>query len=130
MDSLKPINVKFRLEKQVVEELIIINWSIGKVKGKIRKRFKINPYYILELIYNGQVLENTRQFKEVNYQSNTFIKVMANRQFLRRHQKFVQSPQLIGTLLTLQRVKHPWHRVHLIFGVFSNGFDRLDVLSN
>ena len=79
MDSLKPINVKFKLEKQVVEELIIINWSIGKVKGKIRKRFKINPYYILELIYNGQVLENTRQFKEVNYQSNTFIKVMASR---------------------------------------------------
>ena len=79
MDSLKPINVKFKLEKQVIEELIIINWSIGKVKGKIRKRFKINPYYILELIYSGQVLENTRQFKEVNYQSNTFIKVMASR---------------------------------------------------
>ena len=79
MDSLKPINVKFKLEKQVVEELIIINWSIGKVKGKIRKRFKINPYYILELIYKGEVLENTRQFKEVNYQSNTFIKVMASR---------------------------------------------------
>ena len=79
MDSLKPINVKFKLEKQVIEELIIINWSIGKVKGKIRKRFKINPYYILELIYKGDVLENTRQFKEVNYQSNTFIKVMASR---------------------------------------------------
>lgn len=79
MDSLKPINVKFKLEKQVIEELIIINWSIGKVKGKIRKRFKINLYYILELIYKGDVLENTRQFKEVNYQSNTFIKVMASR---------------------------------------------------
>ncbi len=79
MDSLNPINVKFKLDKQVVEEQIQLNWSIGKVKGKIRKPFKINPYYILELIYKGEVLENKRKFKEVNYEPNTFIKVMASR---------------------------------------------------
>jgi len=79
MDTSKPLKVKFKLENQVLEELIANNWTIGKIKGKIRKIFKINSYYNLEFLYNGQILENSKQFREINYKSDTIIKVMASR---------------------------------------------------
>lgn len=79
METSKPLRVKFKLENQVVEDDIENNWTIGKIKGKIRKLFKVNSYYSLEFLYNGQILENSKQFREINYKSDTIIKVMASR---------------------------------------------------
>lgn len=79
METNKPLRVKFKLESQVIEELIETIWTIGKIKGKIRKSFKINPYYSLEFLYNGKVLENSRQFREIDYEIGAIIKVMASR---------------------------------------------------
>ncbi|MHA1649938.1 MAG: ubiquitin-like protein [Candidatus Helarchaeota archaeon] len=79
MDSIQSIKVKFKLETQLIEEEISQSWTIGKIKGKIRKKFKINPYYTLQLIYNGQVLENKQKFKEINYKIGSIIKVLASK---------------------------------------------------
>jgi hypothetical protein len=79
MDTIKPVKVKFKLENQIIEDYIENSWTIGKIKGKIRKFFKLNPYYTLQLLYNGAVLENDRIFKEVNYIPDTTIKVLASR---------------------------------------------------
>jgi len=79
MNSLNPVKVKFKLEGQVVEEVIENNWTIGKIKGKIRKSFQINPYFTLQFLYNGEVLENDVIFKDVKYSSGSTIKVMTSR---------------------------------------------------
>ena len=75
MDALKPVRVKFKLEDKVIEELIEKQWSIGKIKGIIRKKFKINPYYMFQLLYEGRILENELKFKDIGYKQETFIKV-------------------------------------------------------
>jgi len=69
------------LENHVVEEWIETNWTIGKIKGKIRELFKINPYYILEFLYNGQILENSRQFSEIGYQGGYYNKSYGSSSF-------------------------------------------------
>lgn len=79
MDSIQLIKVKFKLENQLIEEEISQSWTIGKIKGIIRKKLKINPYYILQLIYKGQVLENKQKFKEINYSIGSIIKVLASK---------------------------------------------------
>jgi hypothetical protein len=79
MEPRKPLKVQFKLENQVDEDLIEINWTIGKIKGKIRKLFEINLYYTLEFIYKGQILDNSKQFREIGYKRDTIIKVMATR---------------------------------------------------
>jgi len=77
MDLIKPLKVKFKLENRVVEEEVVQSWTIGKIKGRLRKVFQINAYYELQLLYNGRVLENTTKFKEINYVADSLIKVMA-----------------------------------------------------
>lgn len=79
MELLKSCKVKFKLETHEIEEIIEREWTIGKIKGKLRKSLKINPYYTLQLLYQGRVLEDNEKFKEINYAPDTIIKVMASR---------------------------------------------------
>ena len=79
MDSIKPVKAKFKLENQLIEENIMQSWTIGKIKGIIRKRLQINIYHELQFLYLGQVLENNKKFKEIQYSPDSIIKVMASR---------------------------------------------------
>ncbi len=79
MNLTKPIRVKFKLENQLIEEVVEGSWTIGKIKGKIRKTLKINLYYELQLVYRGEVLENSKKFNDIDYTPETIIKVMALR---------------------------------------------------
>ena len=79
MDALKPARVTFKLGNHVMDEYIEQSWSIGKIKGKVRKLFQLNPYFTIQLIYQGQVLEPNQKFREINYVPDTVIKVMASR---------------------------------------------------
>jgi hypothetical protein len=79
LDSIKPVKAKFKLENQLIEEDIVQSWTIGKIKGVIRKKFQINIYHQLQLLYQGHVLENMKKFKDIQYSPGTIIKVMASR---------------------------------------------------
>ena len=79
MDAIKPVRVTFKLGNHEIDEYIEQSWSIGKIKGKVRKLFQLNPYYTLQLIYQGQVLETSQKFRDINYVEDTAIKVMASR---------------------------------------------------
>ena len=77
--SVKPTSVKFKFEGKIIEAFLEGGWTIGNIKGKIRKKLRVNLFYDLQLIYRGEVLDIQKKFKDLNYDPEFFIKVLLSR---------------------------------------------------
>ncbi len=55
------------------------NWRIGKVKGLVRKVYRINPSYTIELTFKGEILPNDRLIETLTFlPEQDIIKVMVS----------------------------------------------------
>ncbi|MHA1376791.1 MAG: hypothetical protein ACTSRG_00235 [Candidatus Helarchaeota archaeon] len=65
MKSIEEINIKFKCYDFPKDQQIKIiaakpGWRIGKIKGLVRKKFRINPSFTIELTLRGEILSNNQ----------------------------------------------------------------------
>ncbi|MHA1385810.1 MAG: hypothetical protein ACTSR3_18825 [Candidatus Helarchaeota archaeon] len=84
MNSIKEIKVKFKCydfpkDQQVKMIPIKSGWRIGKVKGLVRKAYRINPSFTIELTLRGEILTNDKLVEGLVFNpEHETIKVMVS----------------------------------------------------
>ena len=84
MKPIESIDVKFKcFDFPKDQQIKIINvksdWRIGKVKGLVRKAYRVNPSYSIELTLKGEILPNDILIDGLIFQpQKDIIKVMVS----------------------------------------------------
>ncbi|NVM03562.1 MAG: hypothetical protein HWN67_14630 [Candidatus Helarchaeota archaeon] len=69
----------FPKDQQIKVILVKGDWRIGKVKGLVRKAYRINPSYTIELTLKGEILPNDKLVDGLDFNpEQDSIKVMVS----------------------------------------------------